>query len=108
MRRSFPAAGSAPDAATAPKRRLEPRKRASRPAGASQASFDLAAPDGEFQPPPLDLLEAVPQSQSQDAGLGPDALEQNARLLEQVLEDFGIRGEIVARHQDQPRHRPVR
>jgi S-DNA-T family DNA segregation ATPase FtsK/SpoIIIE len=92
---SFPAAGSAPDAATAPKRRLEPRKRASRPAGASQASFDLAAPDGEFQPPPLDLLEAVPQSQSQDAGLGPDALEQNARLLEQVLEDFGIRGEIV-------------
>ena len=91
----FPAADPAPGTAAAPKRRLEPRKRATRPAGASQASFDLATPEGEFRLPPLDLLEAVPHAESQDAGLTPDALEQNARLLEQVLEDFGIRGEIV-------------
>jgi len=91
----FPAADPVTGAAAAPKRRTEPRKRATRPAGASQASFDLAAPEGEFRLPPLDLLEAVPLSESQDAGLTPDALEQNARLLEQVLEDFGIRGEIV-------------
>ncbi|UCH74943.1 MAG: DNA translocase FtsK [Rhodospirillales bacterium] len=88
--------GEPPAAPTArAKRRLEPRKRTPRPLGASQASLDLAAPDGTFQPPPLDLLEAVPQADARDAELSPDSLEQNARLLEQVLEDFGIRGEIV-------------
>ncbi len=91
----FPSADPAPAPAAAPKRRLEPRKRTPRPAGASQASLDLAAPNGQYQLPPLDLLEAVPQAESRDAGLTPEGLEQNARLLEQVLEDFGIRGEIV-------------
>jgi len=91
----FPAGEPAPAPSVSPTRRLEPRKRTPRPAGASQASLNLAAPDGEFQLPPLDLLEAVPQSEARDAGLTADALEQNARLLEQVLEDFGIRGEIA-------------
>jgi len=91
----FPAAGSAPAPSAPQKRRLEARRQAPRPAGASQASLNLAAPDGAFRLPPLDLLEAVPQSDPRDAGLTADALEQNARLLEQVLDDFGIRGEIV-------------
>lgn len=77
------------------KSRLASRKRAPRPASASQASLGLGGPDGEYQKPPLDLLEAVPATEARDGEIGAAALEQNARLLEQVLEDFGIRGEIV-------------
>src|SRR5690606_23110663 len=44
--------------------------------------------------PPLDLLDLPP-----DAGKGPviddAALQENARKLESVLDDFGVRGEIV-------------
>ena len=47
-----------------------------------------------FQLPPLDLL-----AEADDLALAdiPDeeALEQNARLLETVLQDFGVKGEIV-------------
>ena len=49
--------------------------------------------EGLYQLPPLTLL-AEPKKQ-----VGPivsaDALEQNARLLEGVLEDFGVKGEII-------------
>ena len=75
--------------------RLEKRKPAKRPARASQAALRLSGPEGEFQLPPLDLLQAVPANDGRNTALGPEALEQNARLLEQVLADFGIRGEIV-------------
>ena len=75
--------------------RLEKPKPASRPARASQAALRLSAPDGEFSVPPLDLLQAVPADNGRNTALSPDALEQNARLLEQVLADFGVRGEIV-------------
>ena len=49
---------------------------------------------GEYHPPSLDFMvrgtpNAGPSLESQDA------LEKNARLLEGVLEDFGVRGEIV-------------
>ena len=43
--------------------------------------------------PPVDLL-AEPQKLD-GAGLSYDALEHNARLLEGILEDFGVRGEII-------------
>jgi S-DNA-T family DNA segregation ATPase FtsK/SpoIIIE len=49
---------------------------------------------GEFQLPPLSLL-AEPDASNGKNQLSADALEQNARLLEGVLEDFGIRGEII-------------
>ncbi len=43
--------------------------------------------------PPLDLLQAAPKN----AAVGPsaDALEANARLLENVLQDYGVQGKIV-------------
>ncbi|MGL5448404.1 MAG: DNA translocase FtsK, partial [Rhabdaerophilum sp.] len=47
----------------------------------------------EFQFPPLSLL-AEPKRQAVPT-VSTDALEQNARLLESVLEDFGVRGEII-------------
>ncbi len=75
--------------------RLSKPKKAATPAKASQASLNLGGPNGEFRVPPLDLLEPVPDSEARAKTMSPDALEQNARLLEQVLEDFGIRGEIV-------------
>jgi S-DNA-T family DNA segregation ATPase FtsK/SpoIIIE len=77
------------------KSRLAKPKPARRPARASQSALRLSGPDGEFQLPPLDLLQAVPENDGRNSALRPEALEQNARLLEQVLADFGIRGDIV-------------
>ena len=47
-----------------------------------------------FELPPLHLL-AEPKNVAKDPTLSPAALEQNARTLEGVLEDFGVRGEII-------------
>ncbi|MDR3464115.1 MAG: DNA translocase FtsK [Beijerinckiaceae bacterium] len=49
--------------------------------------------DGGWDYPPVPLL-AEPRK-PQGLAMTADALEQNARLLESVLEDFGIRGEII-------------
>ncbi len=56
----------------------------------------LIAEDG-YEKPPLYLL-GEPKSIGKDASLSKDALEQNARLLEGVLDDFGVRGEILHVH----------
>ncbi|ALV26843.1 DNA translocase FtsK [Pannonibacter phragmitetus] len=53
----------------------------------------LEAPD-VYELPPLRLL-AEPKPAGKTPGLSADALEQNARILEGVLEDFGVRGEII-------------
>ncbi len=50
---------------------------------------------GRFEMPSLHLL-AEPKNVVRDPGLSKDALEQNARMLEGVLEDFGVKGEIIA------------
>lgn len=58
-----------------------------------QIALDLPPQDGEFHLPPLDILvdrQPDPEAQSQNS----EGLEQNARLLEGVLEDFGVKGEI--------------
>ena len=49
---------------------------------------------GRFEMPSLHFL-AEPKSVAKDPSLSKDALEQNARLLEGVLEDFGVKGEII-------------
>ena len=46
-----------------------------------------------YEDPPLDLLMLPPEPTGEVLSSG--ALEQNARLLEGVLEEFGIRGEII-------------
>ncbi|MBC8716459.1 DNA translocase FtsK [Ochrobactrum sp. Marseille-Q0166] len=58
----------------------------------AQASF--LKDGGAFEMPSLHYL-AEPKLVQRDASLSKDALEQNARLLEGVLEDFGVRGEII-------------
>ncbi len=57
-----------------------------------QGRLDLD-PD-EYRLPSLDLLN--PPSRSAGGGaVNQNALQQNARLLETVLEDFGVHGEII-------------
>ncbi len=55
--------------------------------------FDEDAPDG-WTSPPLSLLENPATIVRHH--LSTDALEENARMLENVLDDYGVRGEIVA------------
>jgi S-DNA-T family DNA segregation ATPase FtsK/SpoIIIE len=78
---------------TAPRvRRAEKKAEKVRKRG-NQAALNLAA--GEYQLPPLGLLSEAPVLKSL-TDVSDDALEENARLLEAVLSDFGIRGRIVA------------
>ncbi len=58
-----------------------------------EAQTSFMSPGG-FQLPSLHLL-AEPRNVTRDASLSADALEQNARMLEGVLEDFGVKGEII-------------
>ncbi len=72
----------------APAAKLQPSQKA---AAQRQASFDLGSDEYRF--PPLDLLhEPDPADATQ---IDQEALAQNARLLETVLQDFGVKGEIV-------------
>ncbi|BBK34750.1 DNA translocase FtsK [Allostella humosa] len=57
-----------------------------------QAALDLSV-DGEYRLPPLDLLAPIPPVI--DAGVDEAALSNNAKMLEGVLEDFGVKGRIV-------------
>jgi len=59
-----------------------------------QASLDLHPPQGEYEIPPLSLL-TEPSKKAKKHQLNETALAQNARLLETVLNDFGVNGEIV-------------
>jgi DNA segregation ATPase FtsK/SpoIIIE, S-DNA-T family len=58
-----------------------------------QPALNLA--EGEYQLPPLSLLTRPP-AESQVPAYSDDALEENARMLESVLSDFGVRGRVVA------------
>jgi S-DNA-T family DNA segregation ATPase FtsK/SpoIIIE len=58
-----------------------------------QTALNLAS--GEYQLPALELLaEPVPVKDTQR--LSDEALEENARMLEAVLVDFGVKGRITA------------
>ncbi len=48
----------------------------------------------EYEFPPLTLL-AEPKRVGKTADLSDEALEQNARMLEGVLDDFGVKGQII-------------
>jgi S-DNA-T family DNA segregation ATPase FtsK/SpoIIIE len=51
----------------------------------------------KFELPPVDLL-AEPKPNERKSTITPAQLEQNARMLEGVLEDFGVKGEIMNAH----------
>ena len=76
----------------------QPTKTSEREQRESQKAFDFVQPGG-FQLPELAML-AKPKPRS--ASFDEDALRQNARLLEAVLAEFGVRGQV-----DQIRRGPV-
>jgi len=72
-----------------------------RPAQASKKAVEEAQPclafednKSEFEFPPLSLLASPVGIKRQN--LSDAALEENARMLENVLEDYGVKGEIVS------------
>lgn len=84
----------------------EPRVAAPKPAKTSkkaiddgQVAFDFVRPEGDFDLPPLAML-AKPQARV--GTVDETALKQNAKMLEGVLAEFGVKGVI-----DQIRPGPV-
>ncbi len=77
--------------------RREPRvakkagKETKRSAPRSQPA--LALPMGDYELPSIKLLTAPPKGRKNK--LSESALKQNAKLLESVLQEFGVNGEIV-------------
>ncbi|HYD28472.1 FtsK/SpoIIIE family DNA translocase [Brevundimonas sp.] len=65
----------------------------------SQAAFDFARPSTGFDLPPLGMLT---KPAKRVASVDEEALKQNAKMLEGVLQEFGVRGVI-----DQIRPGPV-
>ena len=86
---------AAPEPSGAPARVILP---AAPPAPSQRALREVQArPDrasaGAYTLPPLLILSEAKKIAA--TGVSEDALQQNARLLEGVLDDFGVRGEII-------------
>ena len=86
-----------PATAPAPSR-IAPRapmlRKSKRAKADAQPALDLDA-NSRFHLPPLALLQAVGRVTRRSESLTEAALEQNARLLETVLGEFGVHGEIA-------------
>lgn len=82
-----------------PVRAAKPQTAAVRPIRAVRPDTFVAIPEmtadagGEYVFPPVTLLQEPPVQEA--AVITQEALEQSAGLLESVLEDFGVRGEII-------------
>lgn len=63
----------------------------------SQQRFALSDVDGEWEYPPISLIQDIPPEVT-GSQLNEDALRKNAELLRSVLEDFNIKGDIVSIH----------
>ena len=76
---------------------VEPQKQRPRPGKravkAGQATLDLV-PNAEYSLPPLELLHPPAKDRGAQK-VNEESLEKNARLLESVLQDFGVKGQIV-------------
>ncbi|WP_025897268.1 DNA translocase FtsK [Sneathiella glossodoripedis] len=86
-----------PNVETSKEPKIETRstkvKASKRVAAEKQAALDLG-PSDVYQLPPLSLL-ALPDSKLVNKPLSEEALQNNARMLEGVLDDYGIKGEIT-------------
>ena len=91
----------APRAAPTPERRpvvqhavKKPVAPSTRAAAEAQPRLRFDDPAPAYELPPLSLL--TPASSVQRHALSDEALEENARMLESVLDDYGVKGEIVS------------
>jgi DNA segregation ATPase FtsK/SpoIIIE, S-DNA-T family len=89
---------AAPPRATVEPDRRPPPEIKEAPKAPPKANFAKSAKQGDFfgtyKLPSIDLLDPPPPSTAQK--LDKAALERNARLLESVLDDFHVKGEITA------------
>ncbi len=74
-------------------RRIEKPKAGSRAVREAQTTLNLGDA-GDFELPELSLLKPPPADAGREK-INEDALEQNARMLESVLSEFGVQGEIT-------------
>ncbi|WP_417250245.1 DNA translocase FtsK [Celeribacter sp.] len=74
-----------------PKKAPAPSKRAQAEA---QPTLKFDPSEAEYECPPLNLLN--PAVHIDRNTLSDEALEENARMLESVLDDYGVKGEIVS------------
>ncbi|MEP5154230.1 DNA translocase FtsK 4TM domain-containing protein [Planktotalea sp.] len=72
----------------------KPVKPSSRAKAEAQPTLKFADSAAAFELPPLNLLESPIEIQRHH--LSDEALEENARMLESVLDDYGVKGEIVS------------
>ncbi len=72
----------------------KPMQKSEKAKAEAQPSLFKDAKSADYETPPLSLL-ASPTSIVRHH-LSDEALEENARLLENVLDDYGIKGEIVS------------
>ncbi|TQX90000.1 DNA translocase FtsK [Rhizobium rhododendri] len=79
----------------APNRRIPVSTRSDRPVSPAPMEWRPVSisSDGEYELPPRELLQEPPERVG--VIMTQEALEQNAGLLENVLEDFGVKGEII-------------
>lgn len=73
-----------------PKKRVEAKKVKKT---TEQSALDLRARKGAYTMPSLSMMQKAPARSVRQ--LSEAALEQNARLLESVLADYGVKGEII-------------
>ncbi|MES2984694.1 MAG: DNA translocase FtsK 4TM domain-containing protein [Pseudomonadota bacterium] len=73
-----------------PKKRIETKKVKK---ATDQSALDLRARTGDYSMPSLSMMQKSPTKGPKQ--LSEAALEQNARLLESVLGDYGVKGEIT-------------
>ena len=59
-----------------------------------QPSLNLEAEETSFELPSLSLLES--KIEIANLNLSEDALQENARMLESVLDDYGVKGRIIS------------
>ena len=90
-----PAAESRPGAEPVVAVEARKRRQAGRPAERHrQPRLDFGDADAAYRPPPMDLLEP-PAPNARAPGVDAEALQENARLLESVFNDFGVKGAIT-------------
>ncbi|MDD3028676.1 MAG: DNA translocase FtsK 4TM domain-containing protein [Alphaproteobacteria bacterium] len=65
-----------------------------RPVKTTKQSRFAFAGDEDYPPPPLDFLHWPDNAQRRDI-ISKESLEKNAKILESVLDDFGVNGHIL-------------
>ncbi|WP_081175581.1 DNA translocase FtsK [Rhizobium rhizosphaerae] len=94
-----PAPAATPATLAAPAEPQAPAARAAAPVDFNRLPFSIpraalwADSGDDYDYPPVELLQEPPVQVT--ASMTQEALEQSAGLLESVLEDFGVRGEII-------------